>query len=412
MKSYDVIIVGGGVSGMMLAKLLDSTNLDVLLIEKRRKIEIKPNSFGTFSDVARQFCLQNYVRKYFSTWAFYGKQVVTRKSSHNFGCVVDFNAWVRSQKLKKVQFKTNTTIMSIKRIGGSVCITDNRHNKYLGNIIVDATGFAQVVRKKLKLPFTHQTGLSYEIEVRDCKVIDPSEACYILNFDISNSGGWLYGLSKRNAQYGWADFYPESHSTLKNLKRRVHTSISRLQRIAVQLDKAPIVYRFGRFGPTGDVKDRVDDNILSIGDAGSCGTPVTLQGFKQSLESASFASKTILLATKTHDYSKSTLGLYSELFDRVYRTDYRIQKIVKFVYLHWMRQEEVDAWISNFGDLSKEDFFQLLKGPFTFKLIRKTLDVSLVTNIVLNAMNQMLPRVLRFRRTITPSKQEVIDETN
>jgi 2-polyprenyl-6-methoxyphenol hydroxylase-like FAD-dependent oxidoreductase len=50
---HDVIIVGAGVSGLMLAQLLDGSALRVLLLEKKSEIRVEPNTFGTFTRTAR-----------------------------------------------------------------------------------------------------------------------------------------------------------------------------------------------------------------------------------------------------------------------------------------------------------------------------------------------------------------------
>jgi flavin-dependent dehydrogenase len=166
---------------------------------------------------------------------------------------------------------------------------------------------------------------------------------------------------------------------------------------------ARVTYRYGRFGPSGSVSHRVHANLISIGDAGGFGTPVTLEGFRQALDSAKLAYLTIMEA---RNFSKAELAPLVNRFHAMYGRYYRMHEIVRFVYLHWMRNEDVDRWLANFAKMGKDDFFRLIKGELTVRLMLDTLDPILVKNILLNALNNALPAFARFRSRLTPSKKE------
>ncbi len=405
---YDIIIVGAGVSGLMLADYLDKTDLHVLLLEKKKKIDIHPRSFGTFTETVKKHKLEKYVDKYFNTWAFYGPTTKAAKTKKKVMCLVNFQTFAQSRKFKNAVVKTGVILKKAKQMTGGIQLIDDKKQIYEGRVVVDSSGYAQVVQKLLGLPLREQTGRSYEVELSNCRFPMDDEASFILNFNASNSGGWLYTFSKTKGQYGWADFYPESDASLSDLKKRTEAAMHHVFPTVSWMKKATITYSFGRFGPSGNRKHNVYDNLIAIGDAGGCGTPVTLEGFREAVDSAFMAYKTIM---QSRTYSKEELNQFLALFNKQYGKYYRMHHIIRYIYLHWSRNSEIDRWISNFNRLSKKDFFKLIKGEATLPLMLKTLDIVLFANIFLNMINNILPGFLCFREKITLSKKEVLNET-
>lgn len=407
-EAYDVIIVGAGVSGLMLAHYLDKTKLRVLLLEKKKKIQVEPKSFGTFTETAKEHGLGKFIGKYFDTWAFYGPTVKAARIKRRGMCLVNYNKWVQQLKLKRVDVKTGILLIKASYQDDGICLTDSKQRQYNGKVIVDSSGFAQIVLQLLHLETNKETGLSYEVELRNCNHGVKNEASFILNFNASNSGGWHYALSKTTAQYGWADFYPDSQSSIKDLRKRVLWAVKNLPPHNAYFKNAKITYSYGRSGPSGKVSHKVHDRLIAIGDAGGCGTPATLEGFREAVDSAKMAHETIVLAK---EYSKKELVHFSKLFHQKYGRYYRVQHIIRYAYLHWMRNEDIDRWLSNFKKLDDENFFRLIKGEHTLRLMLSTFDAVLVKDVFLSMINNNLPSFLQFRKPITPSKKEVIYET-
>ncbi|MDT8316552.1 MAG: NAD(P)/FAD-dependent oxidoreductase [bacterium] len=399
--NYEVIIVGAGVSGLMLAKLLDDSNLQVLLLEKKPNIQIEPRTFGTFAATAKEHGLEKYIDAYFDTFAFYGPTAKAVGTETDVMCLVDYQKWAQEQEFRHVTIRTGIDLQEAYRTEEGIVLRD--HNKsYFGNLIVDSSGYAQVVSKLLGLQTLEETGLSFEVELENCEFPIEKEASFILNTDVANSGGWLYILPNGKGQYGWADFYPESESDLEDLKHRTLAAMKSVAPHNKWLKNADITYAYGRFGPTGKVQHKVYDNFITIGDAGGFGTPVTLEGFRESLDSARFAFLTI---TKSNTYSKNELIMFSDLFQAKHGKYYGMHKLVKFLYLRWARNQDIDRWINNFKKLDKENFFRLIKGELTASLMLRTLDVFLVKDLLLNAINNLLPAFLQFRDSISLSKK-------
>lgn len=402
---HEVIIVGAGVSGLMLAKLLDGSGLRVLLLEKKSEIRVEPNTFGTFTATAREHGFEDYIVKYFHTWAFYGPTVKAAQTSEKIMCLVDCDRWARSLDFQRVRVKTGVDLQSARRTEGGIVLMDGTDG-YQGRLVVDASGHAQIVHALLGLTTRQKSGLSYEVELEGCEIPVNNEASFIMDFRVSNSGGWIYALSKDKAQFGWADFWPESAAGLSDLKARVLAAMTRVGPQRDWFRKARVTYAYGRFGPSGSVSRDVHANLISIGDAGGFGTPATLEGFRQALDSAKLAYLTIVEAKS---FSRAELEPYLARFHALHGRYYRMHEIVRFVYLHWMRNEDIDRWLKNFARVGRDDFFRLIKGELTVSLTLKTLDPTLVKDIGLNALNRILPGFARFRDQLTPSKKETSD---
>lgn len=89
-ECHEIIIVGAGVSGMMLAKLLDKSGLSILLLERKPKIHIQPETFGTFTVAARQHELEAYIEHYFDTFTFYGPTTKASATEKDKMCLVNY----------------------------------------------------------------------------------------------------------------------------------------------------------------------------------------------------------------------------------------------------------------------------------------------------------------------------------
>ncbi|NOX24907.1 MAG: NAD(P)/FAD-dependent oxidoreductase [Deltaproteobacteria bacterium] len=401
-EKHEIIIVGAGVSGLMLAKLLNNSGIKALLLERKTTVHIRPETFGTFTVAAREHHLTDYIDHYFDTFTFYGATSKASATEKNKMCLVNYQKWAHSLKLKNITIRTDCRLIAAQRTAGGIVLRE-RQRSYFARMVVDCSGYAQIVAKLLGLRTITKTGLSFGVELTNCRFPIEREASFILNTEVANSGGWLYIFPNGKGQYGWADFYPESKSSIKNLRERTLKAMRQTSPHNAWLQDAHVTCSYGRFGPTGSVKHQVGDNFIAIGDAGGCGTPVTLEGFRQALDSAKFAHQAITLAA---DYKKASLSLFLKLFHAKYGKYYRMHQWVKFIYLRWANNTDIDRWIHNFSKLDGQEIFRLIMGELTPGLMLKTLDIVLVKNIFLNIINNLLPTFLQFRPPISLSKKE------
>ncbi len=404
-ENCEIIVVGAGVSGMMLAKLLNDSGFKVLVLEQKTRVHIQPETFGTFTCAAVEHGLEGYIDHYFDTFTFYGPTTRASATERDKMCLVNYQNWVKDLELKNVSIRTDIHLIAAEKISEGLILKDQK-KAYLCKMAVDCSGYSQIVAKLLGLETFSETGLSFAVELENCQFPRQREASFILNTRVANSGGWLYIFPDGKGQYGWADFYPESQSNIKDLRERTLRAMKLTGPHNAWFKNARITCSYGRFGPTGNIRHKVEDYFIALGDAGGCGTPVTLEGFRQAIDSAKFA---FLAVSRAANYKKEALSAFLQLFHDKYGKYYRMHQWVKFIYLRWMDNRDIDRWIYNFSKLDNSDIFRLIMGELTIGLMLRTLDPVLVKNVFFNAINNMLPAFLQFRAPISPAKKESLN---
>ena len=147
---YEIIIVGAGVSGMMLARLLDNSGIKTLLLERKPKIQIRPETFGTFTVAAREHKLEAYIEHYFDTFTFYGPTNKASASEKDKMCLVNYQKWIEGLEFKNVKIKTSVQLTEVKRVSGGLILRDGDRS-YFGKMVVDSSGYSQIISKLLGL---------------------------------------------------------------------------------------------------------------------------------------------------------------------------------------------------------------------------------------------------------------------
>lgn len=141
--------------------------------------------------------------------------------------------------------KTGVDLRSAEWNSDGIALTDQT-GVYHGELVVDSSGCEQAVHALLGLRRRKKLGLSYEVELEGCEIPVKDEASFILDLRVSNSGGWIYVLSSDKAQFGWADFCPESSSSLPELKARVLAAMTRIGPQRDWFQKAKVTYGYGQ----------------------------------------------------------------------------------------------------------------------------------------------------------------------
>jgi len=128
-KEYDVIIVGAGIGGLTLAKLLDKSKLNVLLLERRPTMKKLVNHiYGTPWVYVKKWKLQKYIVQKCG-FGFYGPNKRTfKKLNKGPFTVVDMNPWARSMKLT-CDVKTKVNIQKLRREKGGITLFDQKKER-------------------------------------------------------------------------------------------------------------------------------------------------------------------------------------------------------------------------------------------------------------------------------------------
>ena len=316
-KNYDVVIVGAGVSGLMLAKLLNKSKLKVLLIEKRNTIKSLANHrYGTFGKTVKKFRLEKYVIKNYSKFGFWSKNAKAIKQyKPNTFQVVDMNNFAKNLKLT-CNTLLNYNIKNITRKENNIII----NNQISTKIIVDCSGDQKIVSKKLYSRNKDTTNMfCTALEMKNCHINKNAlnEFSFPVNMLYSNAAFWFYPYTNTTCQIGIADFYSKNNPVIGDQKRRLLDYIKNEKPFKTWLKNAKITELVQKTGPTTEEITFFDDNFLACGDAAGAGTPLVGEGFRIALEMSLSAKNVIELAFAKNNFSKKILQQHKQNFKKI-----------------------------------------------------------------------------------------------
>lgn len=396
---YDIIIIGAGVSGLYLAKLLNNSDLKVLLIEKRNTIMRLPNhKYGTFRETVKKFSLERFVIKNFTKFGFYGSEEGTCFSYEaDLFSVVDMNKFAKTLKLT-CDVKTGYTLRKVERTNNKIIVNETFEAK----IIVDCSGNSQVVSHHLGLQRNNDLQMfSTSFELIHCNISSKrlDEFWFMTDLHYTNVGLWFYPYSKTKCQIGHTDFYSASFPIIKDQEKSLPAFIKNVEPYSTWLKDSKITEIVRKTGPTTTLSSLYSDNFISCGDAAGAGTPIVGEGFRIALEMALSAHETIMKAFKQVDFSKKVLINHKNNFNRKIGKYYIWSRLLRHLILHYFSNKEYDSFAKNLGKLSREELYLALKSEFSGSILFKMVDLEMLFGITKNAIRKLLGIELNKRIT-------------
>ncbi len=388
-KKHDVIIVGAGLGGLYLANLLNDSNLDVLLIEKRDTIKtLTKNYFGTFQEDVERHNLQKYVL-YECGWGMYSTK---HKYFNNLNGrtlqILEMNAWSKSLNLN-CTIKLNTEIITIRtRKDNSMSVLDQNYQEYNAKIIIDASGIAQTISKHLRIKPSKIDFLNYVYIMKNHTLKNKSEMFYFQDSNLTNCGGWFHTLEDGKCLVGCAEYTVSNSLGPNELKKRLNSYIKNFNPLNKYLKNATIIEEFCMAGPTTTAhKSVVENNYLSIGDAAGAGGPFIGDGFRMALAMAKSARNTISLAFDKNDFSTKTLNVHAKNYYNEFTKWYKWSYLFRFVYIRYLTNKEFNL-LPNIlkKKISNDDYYAILRSKFTPKILLKLFTPKLTILILKNIL--------------------------
>jgi len=396
-KKYDVIIVGAGLGGLHLANLLDDTNLNVLLIEKKKQIiPFKKNYFGTFQEDVERHNLQKYVL-YECGWGMYSvKNKYFNDLKGRTLQILRMNDWAESLKLQ-CEIKTDTEIIDIRhKTDDSMSVIDQNYQEYNAKIIVDASGIAQTISNLLNIKKSKIDFLNYVYIMENHSLKNKSEMFYFQDATLTNCGGWFHTLEDGKCLVGCAEYTLPNSLGPNELKKRLNSYIKNFNPLNKYLKNATVVEELCMAGPTTTAhKSVVENNYLAVGDAAGAGGPFIGDGFRMAFAMADSAYDTIQEAFDKNDFSKKTLSQHSKNFKNEFSKWYKWSYLFRFIYVRYLTNKEMNLLPKILEQkISDDDYYAILRSKFTprilFKLFTPKLTILLLKNIFIYHILQPL----------------------
>ncbi|MEE9525144.1 MAG: NAD(P)/FAD-dependent oxidoreductase [Candidatus Woesearchaeota archaeon] len=387
---YDVVIVGAGVSGLMLSKLLNKSKLKVLLVEKRNTIKKLVNyRYGTLKEAVDKFNLQKYVIKKYKKATFgisdLSRQVVFSYPNY-FAQIVDMNLFAKDLKLK-CDVHTSFNLKSVSRIEHGFKLFDGK-KEYFTKMLVDCSGHDQIVSKLLGRPAKDSTDfINISLELSNCNIPDNISDRFLFPQyrTTRNMLLWIYPYSRTRCQFGQADLISKKILKVGNEEKSIKY-IMKQEPYKNWFKNAKINDKIERIASTTITRPIIEDNLITCGEAAGATTPILGEGFRISLDMADYAYKTVISAFEKGDLSKRSLKGYEREFYKKYKKYYPISTFLRFLEMRYVNTKEYDMFSQRLKKLNNDEFIDFVGSKITWRKFFKLMSLALVFSILINVI--------------------------
>ena len=303
MEKFDVVIVGAGTAGLLLARELSKLKYKILVVERKKTLlEFSFNTLGSFINLKQFGLTENVVAQNINTVSLVSKNV-KRKIKSNLYVLDKKQVHIELLKAIDSRFVSIKTSVNIKNIecgdnGTFTNIIDQNKEKYKAKLFVDASGTNGVLSKKVGLiPKKTQlaTGVEYNV-----KYLGNTSELHLLIGKVYQGGyGWIFPLKDQRAIIGFGTF---DDKIVKDLKNRLH-KILELPSIKKLVRKDNDKVEGGSIPITPVLDKFIVNNLICVGDSVSQVNPIVGEGYKFIFEAAIMASKAIDKTLQNDDLS-------------------------------------------------------------------------------------------------------------
>lgn len=304
MNSYDVVIIGGGTAGLLLARELGRFKHKTLILDQKNNLlDFSFKTLGSFINLDDFQLSEKVIAQKISKAVLYSK---------NFKRTLNVNAYIldkekiheellESLDYEHVTIKLGVAVKEILSESSDTdtytAVVDKNGNKYVGKMFVDASGTNGVLSKKVGLQnkkITLGTGVEYNVKYLGKQ----NEGHLFIGKQYQGGYGWIFPLQNERAIVGFGSF---DSSIVKDLKVRLNTILELpvIKKLVVK-DNEKVE---GGSIPLTPVLDRfVVKNLVCVGDSVSQVNPIAGEGYKFIFESAIMASKSINKSIVSEDF--------------------------------------------------------------------------------------------------------------
>lgn len=339
MNKYEVIVVGSGTGGAVAAKTSAKGGLKVLLIDKKPKDKIGDKVCGDaigrhhFDNLGLSYPKGDELESVFEGVEVYSPDLesvfkIKGEGLEGFGV----NRHLFGQRLLREAIDAGAELMdntsAIKPVikgnfvKGVVIKSGNETKEIEADIVIDASGVAGVIRKRLPLEFGVEKEILQEDlivayrEIRELKEPDenPNYAKIYLTQKVA-PGGYYWIFPKRNGTVVNVGIGVQSGPNAPNPKRQLYEYV--LNRELFRSSK--IIHGGGGAVPTRRPLDCLTGNgVMFVGDAAFQVNPVHGGGIGPSMTAGKIAGEVAVEALEKNDVSREGLWNYNIRFMREY----------------------------------------------------------------------------------------------
>jgi geranylgeranyl reductase family protein len=330
MIKRDVVIAGAGPSGATAAYYCAKAGLDTVLMDKNQFPRQKPCGGGLCPHIKRfEFIDQKFFSVPSSTSTLFspsmkesmdydpGRPILYQVEREEF----DNHICEKAQEAG-AEFIQKTTVKSVERKADGMLINTGR-GFFKADVVLGATGVfgpvGKYVREQNGLPPRWRDSelafcLVTEIPIGEKEVVkrygeDQRALMHFLKY-VYGGYGWVFP-KKQNVNIGMGTYLDEIKSY--GAKKAFNRYIKLLQEDGFLPKNLPD-YRLlgGMFPYKGPLDSSVCDNVMLLGDSAGFVSPLSGEGIFFAMDSGRLAAKTLKVAFKRDDLSKSALLSYHD----------------------------------------------------------------------------------------------------
>lgn len=326
-NNYDVIIVGGGTGGLMLARELGKIKHSTLILDRKSNLlEFSFNTLGSFMQVEDFGLSENVIAQKIDTAVMY---------SRSFKHFIKGDAYILDKKLVHeellssldtgfISIQLDTVVKRIKKDtnGNFTSVVDKNGNEYRAEIFVDASGTAGVISKEEGLR-EKNVDLGPGVEYNVKYLGKPNEAHLFFGKEFKGGYGWIFPLKNQRAIIG---FGTVDKTLFKNLKT-ILNEIIESPRVKKLVIKDNNLVEGGSLPITPVLTKFVKRNLVCVGDSVSQVNPIVGEGYKFIFEAAIMASKAI--SESLHSNNLDSLLNYEKVWEKRFLANYKRSKVAQ-----------------------------------------------------------------------------------
>jgi len=302
--SYDVVIVGGGTAGLMLARELGKFKCKTLILDRKRDLlNFSFNTLGSFMNLDDFDLSENIVAQPINTVTIHSKRV---KSQIKHDLYILDKEILHKELLDSLDYNFVTIMKGVNVVSilehdtkeMYTSVVDKKGNKYIAKIFVDASGTNGVISKKVGLlggDYKIATGVEYNVKYLG----NPNEMHLLIGKTYQGGYGWIFPLKNERAIIGFGTL---DEKLVKGLKDRLKKIIE-LPKIKKLVLKDNDLVEGGSIPITPVLEKFVLHNLVCVGDSVSQVNPIVGEGYKFIFEAAIMASKSIKNSLNNDDLS-------------------------------------------------------------------------------------------------------------
>ena len=348
MERYDVIVVGAGIAGSVLARLLAEKGVKVLLVEKD-EYSGKTTACGGLFDrpyfdryvddpsIIEQEIKRNVFIMPWGEVTYECDQVTVKRRKFD-----RYLAERAQQSGAHLVTLTKAVDYRVKSPGAVEVTLNHRKTRETRTVQAKLVAFADGPHTLAKAnplfnyePNRPYWAYAYAYEVEGIP-IDPQEIKIYLDERIAPWGyGWIFP-NRNDSNIGVGTIQAEIDRGIK-VKEKLFYFIEEYEKTGPLLKDRKIVDKKGGFIPMWLIQHFADDSQVVLGDAGGMVSPLFGAGIDYAIEAAEAAAPVILEALAYNDFTRHRLQRYeANLEDRVLK-DLRKQMLLAKIIIHSLR---------------------------------------------------------------------------